>query len=69
MTRRSHDARCSADALATIRVVPGSHYVPQGRGQVRFGEDPSVSGPTTEVVKASSLRKLRINQSDLEEHG
>ena len=69
MTRRSQEARWSADALAKIRVIPGSHYVPQGRGQVRFDQGATATGPTADVVKASSIRKLRINQSDLEEHG
>jgi hypothetical protein len=69
MTRRSHADRWSADALSKIQIIPGSHYVPQGRGQVRFGGDATVGGPTTDVVKTSSVRKLRINQSDLDEHG
>ena len=69
MTRRSHDARWSAEALAKIRVIASTQCVPQGRGQVRFDECHTAGGPTTDTVKASSIRKLRINQSDLDEHG
>ena len=69
MTRRSHEAMWSADALAKIRVAPVTSYVPKVRGQMRSVQDPTGGGPTIDIVEASSIRKLRVNQSALEEHG
>ena len=69
MTRRSQAERWNAEALARVRVTPDTSYTPVGRGQVRFADPPTATGPTTDVVKTSGLRKLRINQSDLDEFG
>ena len=69
MTRRSQAERWNAEALARVRVAPGTSYVPVNRGQVRFADPATATGPTAENVKASGLRKLRINQSDLDEFG
>ena len=69
MTRMSNAERWNAEALARVRVAPGTSYVPVNRGQVRFADLATATAPTSENVKASSLRTLRINQSDLEEFG
>ena len=69
MTRRSQAERWNAEALARVQVAPGTSYVPANRGQVRFADQATATGPTTESVKTSALRKLRINQSDLDEFG
>ena len=69
MTRRSLAERWNAKALADIRVAPGTGYTPKDRSQVRFGARPTVDGPTAEETRQAVNRRLRINQSDLDEHG
>ena len=69
MTRRALGERWDADALAKINVSPNPQYVPKDRGQRAFGGRPEASGPTADEVKPNIIRKLRINQSDLDEYG
>ena len=61
--------RWNAEALGRVRVTPGTSYVPVNRGQVRFSDPAAEAGPTTDKVKAAGLRKLRVNQIDLDEFG
>ena len=69
MSRRSVGERWDAEALARIRVAPGTGCTPKSRSQIRCRDRPAVNGPTAEAICQVALQKVRVNQSDLDEHG
>ncbi len=69
ITRKPESERWDPEALARIQVVPGTGYEQKQRGHVRFQDGATDSGPSTEAVRPAAVRRLRINQSDLDKHG
>ena len=49
--------------------IPRGQLHADGPWPGTFDEGPTAGGPTTEAAKASSIRQLRVNQPDLDEHG
>ncbi len=68
ITRRPLSERWQPEALAQIQATPWSiREKPETR--VRFTEPASAGGETAETAQPSLPRRLRINQSDLNDHG
>ena len=68
ITRRPLSERWQPEALAQIQATPWS-LKDKPETRARFTEPASAGGDTTETAQPSAPRRLRINQSDLNEHG
>ena len=69
MTRRDEEHRWNPEALARIREIPGTGHRPRERSQVSFNARATETGPTTDGVRLTPFRRLRINMSDLRTYG
>ncbi len=69
ISRVPEQERWKASGLEQLRVVPGDGYDKKKRDEVRFGGAATEKGPTTEAMRQAAVRRLRINQSDLDKHG
>ncbi len=67
IARRPEPERWSADSLAQIQATPWSMHEPEVRVRLQDRREPPEPAPAAEPAPA--LRRMRINKSDLEEHG
>ena len=63
ITRRPESDRWNGEELAGVRTLPGADKEPRQRS--RLDQPATATGPTTDEVRPTQLREMRINLSDL----
>ena len=66
VTRRPGSDRWRGEDMANVKTLPG--VIREHRARPRLDQPAPVQGPTTEDVRPTQLRQLRINLSDLRKH-
>ena len=69
ISRVQASERWNSERLAKISAVPGTGFERKVRHDTRFKADAPDKAPTAENECITSIRRLRINQSDLDKHG